>query len=104
MLNVKVLLLGLLFAYVAIAAKITYTGRYRIGNGEIKKVRSSGTIADNKVQLVLGNIRRYSEERFRANQGANGIITVYNDEIANSKHEAGQIVTDMKDCVQLIIE
>ncbi|KAF2157810.1 hypothetical protein K461DRAFT_24628 [Myriangium duriaei CBS 260.36] len=107
MYDLKNLLVGFLlfttYAANATAAKICYTGKYQIGDEKLQRVRLSGTIAQEKAPLVVKGIKTYSEGRFLASQGKNGIITVYNAAVAPTKEEAEQLVIDEKMCVKLII-
>ncbi|KAF2153748.1 hypothetical protein K461DRAFT_292462 [Myriangium duriaei CBS 260.36] len=91
--------LAILLAGEVLCAKIAYVGRYLENQQLLKHIRSD-TIPDNKVQIVLKGVKRWSQDDFNAKQADNGIITVYNVQYADSKGEAVSMVREIQSKVK----
>ncbi|KAF2155410.1 hypothetical protein K461DRAFT_276621 [Myriangium duriaei CBS 260.36] len=99
MLGLRTLLLALsLLALQALAAKITYTGKYHDQGGIVKYSRSD-KIEDKHAQPVVQGVEKWSNKKYKASQSKTGIITVYNVKAVGSKKEAVDLVKDMEHLV-----
>lgn len=99
MFNAKFLLfVFLLLAADAFAARINYSAKYKDGD-KTSRTSKNGNVPDDKEQLIIDNMKTWSNDRFEAGKSRHNIIQVTNIVEASSKGAASQEVQDMQHIV-----